>query len=805
MLTNYLKIAFRSMIRQWNYSLTNIIGLAIGISCCTLIMLFVKSEFSYDKFHKNADRIYRAWLQENYEGKIFTNTLTPIPLGPALKDNIPEVESFCRVNVFNSLVSFGSNKFNESITMVDSVFFDFFDFEIVEGNRQTALNNKSSIVITESLAKKYFGKDQAIGKNLELQLGKEKVMFTISAIAADGVQESNIQFDFLIPHSNDHYMYSQHQRTMAWSSVYQETYLLVQNGKSGKDVETKIPELAKKIAGDNYKENQYNVFLQPIADIHLNKSMPAGNQPTSDPAYSFILATIAILILLIACINFVSLSIGRSTTRAREVGVRKALGAEKQSLISQFWGESIIQVGIASLLSWTITYSVLPAFNQISNRELNLSFSVFNILFIFLLVVFIGCLAGLYPALILSAFSPVNALKNKMSGSLNIGIFRKSLLVGQFTASIILIIGTIVIGKQLNYLQSKNLGFDKEKIVVVNTNKPRGEGYPLAEKFKTELLQNTNVIHSGISLFSFAEPGWVTIGYTDENKVYRNLSMNSWESDFTRTMDLQIVQGRNFDENNSADFSGSMLINEALVREYGWKEPIGKKLPGRFNQRVIGVVKDFNFESLHNPIKPIMIVMQPDSVFNTAADVAMMDAPRHRISIKLKAGAVKDQISSLEQSWKKVAGNQDFDFKFLDESLNNQYREEKRLNSIVRIASFLALFIACLGLFGLATLAVVHRMKEIGIRRVLGAEIGSILILISKEFLVLIVLGNIISAPITYWALNKWLQSFVFKINIPYWAFAIAAIIVVMVALFTISIQAFKAAVSNPVKTLRME
>jgi len=357
----------------------------------------------------------------------------------------------------------------------------------------------------------------------------------------------------------------------------------------------------------------------------------------------------------------------------------------------------------------------------------------------------------------------------------------------------------------LHFLQNKYMGFDKEKIVVVNTNKPRSEGYPLAEKFKAELLQNTNVIHSGISIFSFAEPGWVTLGYNDDNKTYRNLKLNSWESDFTITMNLQIIQGRNFEANNLADLSGSMLINESLAKEYGWKDAIGKKLPGKFNQRVIGVVKDFHFESLHNPIQPIMIVMQPDSVFNTANDIAMEFAPRPRISIKLKAGALKEQIASLEQSWKRVAGNQDFDFKFLDESLNNQYREEQRLGSIVRIASFLALFIACLGLFGLATLAVVHRMKEIGIRKVLGAQVTSILSLISKEFILLIILGNIIATPIAYWALNKWLQSFVFRIDIPYWAFGLSAMVVVAVSVCTISIQAIKAAIANPVKSLRTE
>lgn len=805
MIKNYLKTAIRYLLRNKGYTVTNVLGLSIGIASCLLIMLFVKSEFSYDKFHSKSDRIYRAWLHEIYEGKEFINTQTPIPLGPTLQSNIPEVESMCRVFSYSTLVQYRGNKFNEPLNMVDSNFFQLFDFKLAEGNIHTAFHNSRSMVISQELAKKYFGKDQAIGKTLELQLGNEMVLFTVSAISKKTPVESSIKFDMLIPHSNDHYFFSERARTQGWTSVFEETYLLLQNGKTGKDVEAKMTELAKKIAGDNYVEGEYNVKLQPITKIHLDKSLPSGNLPVSDPAYGYILGTIGILILLIACINFVTLSVGRSATRAMEVGVRKVLGAERKQLIRQFWGEALLITFISMIVSVGMAFLFLKPFNTIANRELVLSLNGFTILFLISLVTVIGLIAGIYPAVILSAYNPVKVLKNRMQSPVSIGFFRKALIGAQFTASIIMIIGTIVVGRQLNYLQNKNLGFDKEHIVIVSTNKPRAEGTPLAEKFKTELLKNTQVLGSTISLFSFSEPGWVNVGYEDDDKVYRNFRMNSIDADFAGNMKLQLIKGRNFSAGNPADITNSMIVNESLVKEYGWSEPIGQKLPGRFEQTVIGVVKDFHFESLHNKIQPLVLVMRPDSIFRKANDIGIVYSPQPRINVRLKEGNLQDQIVSLEKDWKSVAANQDFEYKFLDESLNNQYKEEMRLGSIVRYASLLSIFIACLGLFGLSTLAVLRRTKEIGIRKVLGADIKSVVMLLSKDFIWLISIAAVIAFPIAWWALNKWLQDFIYRVSIEWWVFIAAGIIALLIALLTVSVQAIKAALMNPVKSLRTE
>ncbi len=805
MLRNYFKVALRYLLRNKSYSSINILGLAIGIACCILIMLFVRSEWSYDRFHSKASRIYRAWLFEKYEGQTFTNTLTPIPLGPALQSNIADVESFCRVYAFNTLVQYKNERFNEPVNMVDSNFFSLFDFKLVEGQAQTVFPNGNALVLSERMAKKYFGGQPALGQTLELQLGEESKMFTVTGVAKDPPQESSIQFGMLIPHSNERQLFSQRSITSGWTSVFVETYVLTKDGSDGKQIESKIPALAKKIAGDNYKPGEYNVYFQPITDIHLNKKLPAGNSAVSDPAYAYILGTIGILILLIACINFVTLSVGRSTTRALEVGVRKVMGAERPQLMRQFWGEALLTVLISFSIAILLSFLFLKPFNAIASKELMITFDGFTILFFTGIIIIVGLIAGIYPAVVLSGFAPVKVLKGRLQTAVGIGLFRKGLIAGQFVASIMMIIGTIVIGQQLSFLRNKNLGYDREHVVVVPTNKPRAEGYPLAERFRSELIRNPQVVSTATSMFSFSEPGWVTIGYEDEKGVYRNFRMNAIDADFVNTMNLEIIAGRNFLASNSADLTSAVIVNETFVKEYGWSDPIGKKLPGRYQQEVIGVVKDFHFESLHSKIQPLALAMRPDSMFRYSNDIAMVFSPQPRINVRLKSGNLQEQVAFLQAAWKSVAPDQDFEYRFLDESLNAMYREEQRLGNVVRIASVLSIFIACMGLFGLATLVVVRRTKEIGIRKVLGADVKGLVGLISKDFIVLVGIAALVAFPIAWWALNKWLQDFAYRISIEWWVFIAAAAATLLIALMTVGVQAIKAAIANPVKSLRTE
>jgi len=804
MLRNYLKVAMRYLAKHKGYTVINVMGLGVGIACCILIMLFVKSEWSFDRFHQKSDRIYRAWLEEHYQGEYFRGTSTPIPLGPVLQAGLAEAETTCRVANLNPVVTYQNNSFNEAVAMADSTFFQVFDFPFKAGSKTSALANTKGIMLTEATAKKYFGTDPALGKNLELQLGDTKVLFTVTGVLADLPLESTLQFSMLIPFSNAPYIYSEAARTTAWSNVSVGTYVLLKEGANPKAVDQKIATIMNPLVAKTYKPGEYLVRLQPISDMHFNSTLPAEIDRDSNPKYSYILGTIGFLILLIACINFVTLSVGRSATRALEVGVRKVLGADRKQLIRQFWGEAVLLTVIAFAIGLLLALIFNKHFNELAGRELSLSFNPFTILFCVIVLGLIALVAGMYPAFIMSAFKPIEVLKGKLNAGYRIGLFRKALVVGQFVASIIMIIATFSVGKQLSYLQSKDLGYKREQVIIVPTNLPRQEGNPLAQRFRNALAANPQVISSTASLYSMANYGWMSLGYTDNQNAFRQFRFNAIDADFIDAMGLQVVKGRGFSKGNAAD-SNHIIVNEALVKEYGWKDPISQKLPGKYEQTVIGVVKDFHFESLHAAVKPVVMALKPDSIFKRSSDVSYATSPRTRITVRFKEGNVQEHVDYLRSVWKSVAGDRDFEFTFLDDALATAYQQEQRLGNIVKYASVLSIFIACMGLFGLATLVVVRRTKEIGIRKVLGADIPGIVGMLSKDFVVMVIIASFIAFPLAWWALNKWLQDFAYRIELPWLAFVGAALLVLLIALLTVSFQAVKAALMNPVKSLRTE
>ena len=804
MFKNYLKVAFRNLAKHKVYTMINVLGLAVGIACCILIALFVRSEWSFNRFQTNTERIHRAWLEEFYQGEIFRNTVTPVPLVPVLQAGVPEIEHSSRVATLRPAVTFNNKIFNESVNMVDSSFFLLFDFPLIEGNTKDPFPTSNSIVITETSAKKYFGDESPIGKNLQLQLGDDKVLFNITALAKDPPIESNIRFDMLIPFSNAHLIWSENIRNNAWSNVVVSSFFMLQKGANVEKVNQKIAAVMQPLVAKNYKAGEYNVRLQPLKDIYFNASLPEDVGGMSDPKYSYILGTIGLLILLIACINFVTLSVGRSTTRALEVGIRKVLGAERQQLTRQFWGESILLTIISLVIGFILAYLFIKPFNQVSNRELFISLNGFTLTFSILLVVVIGLIAGFYPALVLSRFKPIQVLKGKLKVGISMGLFRKGLIVLQFAASLIMIICSIIVGQQLAFLRNKNLGFDKEHIIVVPTNKGRNDGINLGKRFELLLQQNPQVLSTTTSLYSFAEPGWMQLGYQDEKDNFRQFRFNVVDVNFIPAMGLEMQTGRNFMENNTAD-SSTIIVNETLVKQYGWKDPIGKKLPGKYPMHIAGVVKDFHFESLHSPIAPLVMALKPDSIFAHSSDVSYNASPQPRTSVRFREGDVQEHIAFLRTAWKKVAGDEDFEFNFLDEALAASYEQEQRLGNIVRYASFLSIFIACLGLFGLVTIVVVRRTKEIGIRKVLGANTQKIVMLLSKEFIWLILVSTLIAFPVAWWALQNWLTDFVYRIDISWWVFVLSALLVMLIALATLGYQTVKAAWANPVKSLRTE
>lgn len=805
MIRNYFKVALRYLARHKSYTAINILGLAVGVACCVLIMLFVRSEWSFDRSHTKSDRIYRAWLHENYgPDQEFINTVTPFPFAEALQSNYPEISATCRVYNFNSLIKKDQSSFNENVDMVDTSFFRIFDFPLLQGDIQHPFPSDNSVIITQSMAKKYFGDANPVGQTLDMHLDQDELLATVSGVAADCPQASSIQFSVLVPFSNIDHLFSKRAQG-GWTNVFTETYVLLQPQTNASMLQSKFPELVKKVAGDEYKPGQYMINLQPLTDIHLDTSLPAGNQPISNPIYSYVLSIIGILILLLACINFITLTIGRATSRALEVGVRKVLGALRLQLVRQFWAEAFIIVFISLLIGVSLAALFLKPFNGLINRQLTIAPDPVLLLFCFGLLLVIGLIAGMYPAIVLSRFNSAEALKGKAKNGMNISFFRRTLIVGQFVASIAMIICTIVVGQQLQFIKNKNLGYQKEQVVVIPTHKRLKEGFELASLYKDEILKQSQVENASVCFLSFSETPWVNIGYTDNHDTYRNFQMNAVDADFIKTMGIQLTAGRNFAADNSADVHGSMLVNEALVKEYGWADPIGKKLPGSFNEQVIGVMKDFNYESLHTPIKPLMLVMRPDSVFRHANDINFASIPEPRITVRLRPGNLSQNIALLKSAWQQVAPNQDFEYHFLDESIANQYRQERNISAIIQIASALSIFIACIGLLGLITLIVTQRTKEIGIRKVLGASVSHIVAMLSKDFLKLIFIASVIAFPIAWWALNKWLQDFAYRVHIAWWVFVMGAMVALLIALITISIQSIKAALANPVEALRSE
>jgi putative ABC transport system permease protein len=694
--------------------------------------------------------------------------------------------------------------FTEQTLMVDSTFFQLFDFKFLEGNKSNPFPNANTIILSKSTAKKYFGNTPALDKNLELQLGDSKKLFTVTGIVEDAPEASSIQYHMLIPFDNVGNLFSGGMQK-SWFNVFVETYVMLQTGATPEQLYPKFPAMMKQALGEDYAPGAFEVYLQSITDIHLDNTLPQGNQPISNPKYSYILATIGFLILLVACANFIILAIGHSSSRAREVGVRKVMGAEKKQLIFQFMGEAFIVTCTSVVLGIGLSLILLRPFNDIINRQLTVPFDVTFILFCISLIIIIAFVAGFYPAIILSKFNPATVLKGKLSSKRGSGILRKSLIIGQFAASIAMIICTIVIGQQIHYFKNKDLGYNREQIMVVSTNLNRNVGYPLAERYRTALLSHPEVSDVAISLYSFVETPWITLGFTNEMKEYKSFQFNAVDANFFKTMDIKLKEGRLFDPNMTSDNYNAAIVNEAFVKAFALTDPVGKKLPGKFTQDIIGVVKDFNFESLHTPVSPLLLTVKLDSVIPKSENVGFAITPQPRISVHMKAGSISENVKLLKEVWEQVAPNQDFVHTFLDESVEAQYKAEVRTSTIVKIASGLSVFIATIGLFGLVTLILARRKKEIGIRKVLGAKIISIVKLISIDFAILILIASLIAFPLAWWFMRDWLKDFAYQIQIQWWVFALAGISAMLIALITISLQAIKAAISNPVNSLRTE
>ncbi|MBO6623063.1 MAG: ABC transporter permease [Balneola sp.] len=801
------------------YSFINISGLALGVACCALILLYTTNEWSFDEFHSKSDRIYRAWTLEDYgEGDIYFNTVTPFVLKPTLEQSIPEVEQIARRYVFNDLVkrSESDESFSTSIQAVDPEFFSIFDFELLRGDSEQLFSGLNEVVLTPELANQYFENEDPLQKTLLIMMGGQFQAFTVTGIIEKAPSNSSIQYELLIPMEKAKTILNPNS-LLNWYSVTPETYVLLNEQADLTSVQAKFPAMMEQALGEDYNEGEYEVGLQPITDIHLNTEFPVGIASVSDPTYSYILGAIALLILIIACVNFMTLSISRSTSRAKEVGIRKTIGAERHHLMYQFWGEALLMSVFSVCLGALLSEFLLPYFNQLSGTQLSLQLSADSILLYSGLALFISLIAGIYPALVLSNFKPIEVLKGKLQIKGDKSLFRKGMVVFQFTISIFLIACTLMVNKQLDFLRSKDLGFQKEQVVILQTDLKLGpqmgfsqitqESVRKKELFESQISGNSSVLDLASSIYTPAQQGWIGVDFKDADQQTRRMNINFVDADYLNMMGIKVIEGRSFSDEITSDERRAIIVNQALVDDYGWDNAIGKKLPGSNfeDHEIIGVVENFNYQSLRTVVEPLAMSINPSLLLSGIANIGFFNSPSPRISLKISAENIPETIKNLEQTWSAVSPGTPFDFQFLDSSIDSQYRQEERLQKIAISGSTLAIIIACLGLFGLASLMISRRVKEIGIRKVLGASAASITLLVNKEFTILVLVSILLAIPMAWYAIGAWLDDFAYKADMGFWMYLLAGGIAISISWITISIQSIKAAQVNPVNSLKSE
>lgn len=808
MLRNYLTIALRHLRKEKTYTFVNVFGLALGVACVLLIFLFVRHEWSFDAFHAKSDRVYRAWGKEDWgEGRDFFYTITPVILAPTLEETIPGVEHTVRVRAFNAVVGPDGHRFSENVRMVDTTFFDVFDFELVEGLPDRVFSHPNTVVITPAIARKYFGTEHAVGETLTLDIVDRPDEYVVSGIVAEPPAESSIQFDLLIPFTKAPELMNAQART-SWFNIFVETYVVLEDGAPLDRVEAKLPAMLRQVLGDEADAAGYMVGLQPITDIHLDTEYPVGIEPISSPVYSYLLGAIALLVLIVAAINFVTLSIGQSVRRAGEVGVRKAMGANRSDVMRQFWGEALLIVTLATLAGAALARLMLPTFNDLSGRDLAMSLEPGLIASVVVLALVVGLLAGMYPALILSGLRPMEVLRGRLGIAADRSLLRRGLVVAQFAISILMITGTLFIIQQLDFIRSMDLGFHKEQVVVVRTGSGPERAELIAERMRTALQGNADIVSLGYSAFPMDE-GWARFGFGDDAGGYREAMTNVVSPEFLDVMEIRPIAGRGFSRARTTD-STAMVVNEAFVRQMEFGSPteaVGKRIPASsfVPHEIIGVVPDFNYESLHTRVRPLALVLDANWLFRGANDVNVSSSMERDLSLRLAGGDLRGAVEMLEATWSSIAPDLPFEFYFLDDAIDAQYRQEERLARIIATAAGLAVLIACLGLFGLATLAVIRRRKEIGIRKVLGARIPDVVVLLSRDFAALVGIGFLIALPLAYLLIRRWLEDFAYRVDVEPWTFAAAGLFALVSAMVTVGVQSVRAASANPVESLRSE
>ena len=806
MFKNYLNTAIRNLGRHKGYSFINVAGLALGMACCILILLWVQDELSYDRYHKNADRLYRVVVKGRMSNREINFSTSPAPLAKALMDEFPEVLQAARfLRSRNVLIGHQEKQFNEGfILYTDPNFFDMFSIPLIKGDPQNVLRAPNSLVITQKAALKYFGNQDPVGKTLTFN---GQTDFRVTGLAANVPSNTHFHSDFFaslasIPDS----------RSQNWFSNPYHTYIVLKEESSPEELQAKLPgiitkymgPIAKKVMGITLQEfrssgNAFGYFLQPVTGIHLHSDLEYELEPNGSFVYVCIFSLIALFILVIACINFMNLATARSASRAKEVGVRKVLGSDRWMLIQQFLTESVLLSLLSLALAVGIVVLLQPVFNSLSGKHLDIAAYGGRVLLPGLLAVILlaGIFAGSYPAFFLSAFKPVSVLRGIVKTGRKSAALRNGLVVFQFSISIVMLVGTFVVYHQLDYMRNKRLGFEKEQLLVIQRAGSLGQD---KEAFRNEMVQSggvENVSYSnGIPGRHLGDFTHVAEGASAEDMVRMFLLFADF--DYLDTLRMEMIEGRYFLKNRPAD-RNSVILNETAAAALGMENPVGKRIirgslssGGSEFFTIIGIVKDFHFESLHRKIRPIAVYLLP------AEDARYA-------SVRIRAENIPRTLAFIANKWNKFVPGKPFEYFFLDDDFDRLYRAEKKVGKLFSAFAVLAVLVACLGLFGLASFTAEQRTKEIGIRKVLGASVPDIVTLLTKEFSRWVLLSNMIAWPVAYFAMNRWLQNFAYRTRIGPWVFLLAASAALFIAMITVSFQALKAATANPAIVLKYE
>ena len=806
MYKNYLNTAIRNLGRHKGYSFINVAGLALGMACCILILLWVQDELSYDRYHKNADRLYRVVVKGRMSNREINFSTSPAPLAKALMDEFPEVLQAARfLRSRNVLIGHQEKQFNEGfILYTDPNFFDMFSIPLIKGDPQNVLRAPNSLVITQKAALKYFGNQDPVGKTLTFN---GQTDFRVTGLAANVPSNTHFHSDFFaslasIPDS----------RSQNWFSNPYHTYIVLKEESSPGELQAKLPgiitkymgPIAKKVMGITLQEfrssgNAFGYFLQPVIGIHLHSDLEYELEPNGSFVYVCIFSLIALFILVIACINFMNLATARSASRAKEVGVRKVLGSDRWMLIQQFLTESVLLSLLSLALAVGIVVLLQPVFNSLSGKHLDIAAYGGRVLLPGLLAVILlaGIFAGSYPAFFLSAFKPVSVLRGIVKTGRKSAGLRNGLVVFQFSISIVMLVGTFVVYHQLDYMRNKRLGFEKEQLLVIQRAGSLGQD---KEAFRNEMVQSggvENVSYSnGIPGRHLGDFTHVAEGASAEDMVRMFLLFADF--DYLDTLRMEMIEGRYFLKNRPAD-RNSVILNETAAAALGMENPVGKRIirgslssGGSEFFTIIGIVKDFHFESLHRKIRPIAVYLLP------AEDARYA-------SVRIRAENIPRTLAFIANKWNKFVPGKPFEYFFLDDDFDRLYRAEKKVGKLFSAFAVLAVLVACLGLFGLASFTAEQRTKEIGIRKVLGASVPDIVTLLTKEFSRWVLLSNMIAWPVAYFATNRWLQNFAYRTRIGPWVFLLAASAALFIAMITVSFQALKAATANPAIVLKYE